>query len=175
MRIKLTAVVIPTLPQGNYADVLCPGLNLRIGTKRKTWSVYHRAGGRLRQSKLGYFPSLGLADARKAAGELVERVQAGAPPPPSEPHPSSRLSLDGLIDRYEAHRRRKGGRGTKTLDHGLRVVRNGLKGYLALPPHRSARPTFEPPATPSRPERRLWRTASRHTSLRCFAGPRPRT
>src|SRR4051794_35517849 len=80
MRMKLTAVAIPTLPHGDFADLAYPGLHLRIGAKRRTWSVFHRQGGRLKQSTLGYFPAMGLADARKAAGQLVERVQAGAPP-----------------------------------------------------------------------------------------------
>ncbi len=113
--------------------MICPGLNLRVGTTRKTWSVYHRTGGRLKQSKLGYFPAMALADARKAARELLERLAAGAPPLPPEPHPSASLTLGGLIDRYQAHRRRKGGRGTKSLAQSIRVVRNGLKDYLALP------------------------------------------
>ena len=121
------------MEEGNYTDMICPGLNLRVGTTRKTWSVYHRTGGRLKQSKLGYFPAMALADARKAARELVERLAAGAPPLPPEPHPSASLTLGGLIDRYQAHRRRKGGRGTKSLAQSIRVVRNGLKDYLALP------------------------------------------
>ena len=47
MRKKLTVAAIQSLPQGNYADAISPGLNLRIGARRKTWSVYHRLGGRL--------------------------------------------------------------------------------------------------------------------------------
>src|SRR4051812_24856486 len=133
MRKKLTVAAIATLAEGNYADTIHAGLNLRIGARRRTWSVYYRRAGKLKQSTLGHFPKMGLADARKAAAELVERVQAGAAPPPPQPHPSAALSLGELIDRYEAHRRRKGGRGLKSLPHALRIVRNNLKDYLGLP------------------------------------------
>ena len=43
------------------------------------------------------------------------------------------LTLGDLIDRYEKHRRRKGGRGMKTLDEAMRTVRRGLEDYLKLP------------------------------------------
>ena len=45
MKKKLTAVGIPTLPKGNYTDAACAGLNLRVGAKRRTWSVFYRIGG----------------------------------------------------------------------------------------------------------------------------------
>ena len=41
--------------------------------------------------------------------------------------------MGGLIDRYERHRRRKGGRGMKSLDEAMRTVRRGLADYLKLP------------------------------------------
>ncbi len=77
---------------------------------------------------------MGLADARKAASKLAERVEAGAPPEPPAPHPRAAvLTVGGLIDRYERHRRRKGGRGMKSLDEAMRTVRRGLADYLKLP------------------------------------------
>ena len=57
-------------------------------------------------------------------------------PLPSRPQPHPRaavLTLGGLIDRYERHRRRKGGKGMKSLDEAMRTVRRGLDDYLKLP------------------------------------------
>ena len=134
MKKKLTAVAVASLPPGIYTDAACAGLTLRVGVKRRTWSVFHRVGGRLTQTTIGHFPTMGLADARKAAGTLAERIEAGAPPEPPAPHPRAAvLTLGGLIDRYERHRRRKGGRGMKSLDEALRTVRRGLADYLKLP------------------------------------------
>lgn len=130
---KLTVIAIKSLPPGNYADAGYPGLNLRIGVHRRTWSVYHRVGGRQRQTRLGFFPAMGLAEARRAAAELVERVDAGGAPLPPKPHPRAALTLEQLVDRYEVHRRRKAGRGIKTLAQSMRTIRSGLEGYLTLP------------------------------------------
>jgi hypothetical protein len=34
MKKKLTALAIPTLPEGDYPDAYCPGLLLRVGANR---------------------------------------------------------------------------------------------------------------------------------------------
>jgi integrase len=131
---KLTALGIAALPQGNYSDAIYPGLNLRIGAKRRTWSVFHRLGGKLTQTTIGHYPAMGLAEARKAADGLAERVEAGVPPEPAKPHPrAAAITLGDLVDRYERHKRSKGGRGTRTIDEAMRSVRKGLQQYLALP------------------------------------------
>src|SRR5262245_6966770 len=76
---KLSAAVLPTLPQGDYTDHILPGLNLTVGVKRRTWSLRHRVGGRQRRDVLGHYPAMMLADARAAARKLAERVDAGIP------------------------------------------------------------------------------------------------
>ena len=95
MKKKLTAVTVATLPDGNYTDSAHPGLTLRVGANRRTWSVFHRLGGRLKQTTIGHFPAMGLADARKAASALAERVEAGAPPEPPLPSPARRCAYPG--------------------------------------------------------------------------------
>jgi integrase len=53
-----------------------PGLGLRIsfgGTR--TWLVRYRANGQRRRLKLGEFPAMSLADARKAAQNALHQVQ----------------------------------------------------------------------------------------------------
>jgi integrase len=132
---KLSAVAIPTLPPGEYWDAAFPGLILRVGARRRTWQFRYRAGGANHRDRLGYFPLLGLADARTKAGELVKRLDAGAPPsapPPVHPRSPDALTLGALIDRYEALRTREGTR-TKTLPIAMRTLRHGLKSYLGIP------------------------------------------
>jgi integrase len=106
---------------------------IRVGVKRRTWAYRYRLGTKNRRAKLGYFPAMGLAEARSAAARLAERVEAGAQPLPPEPHPrATAVTLGELIDRYEMLRRREGRR-VKTLTSAMRTVRAGLKPYLGLP------------------------------------------
>ena len=132
MRKLLSALAVPKLGTGEYWDPLIPGLALRVGARRRTWTLRHRVGGRHRRDILGYFPTLSLADARTAAGKLLERVEAGAAPLPPPVHPRSALTLGALIDRYEALRQREGHR-IKQLAPSMRALRVGLADYLSLP------------------------------------------
>ena len=132
MRKLLSALAVPKLGTGEYWDPLIPGLALRVGARRRTWTLRHRVGGRHRRDILGYFPTLSLADARTAAGKLLERVEAGAAPLPPPVHPRSALTLGALIDRYEALRQREGHR-IKQLARSMRSLRAGLADYLSLP------------------------------------------
>jgi hypothetical protein len=109
-------------------------LILRVGANRKTWSYRYRRGEGRQRLKLGHFPQMGLAEARKAAREASERIDSGGTPAPSAPHPrsSSVLTLGKLFDHYEALRRREGKK-IKTLDEAMRLVRRCLAPYLAVP------------------------------------------
>ena len=84
MKKKLTAVAVATLPPGNYTDAACAGLTLRVGVKRRTWSVFHRLGGRLRQTTIGHFPHDGPG--RRQEGRRRRSPSASRPAPrPSRP------------------------------------------------------------------------------------------
>ena len=90
MKKKLTAVAVATLPPGIYTDAACAGLTLRVGVKRRTWSVFHRLGGRLTQTTIGHFPAMGLADARKAAGDARRAHRGRRPARAARPSPARR-------------------------------------------------------------------------------------
>ena len=131
---KLTALALPSLPPGEYWDAIVPGLSLRVGVRRRTWQCRIRVGGRYPRVPLGHFPAVGLAEAREAARQHLERLDSGAPPSPTPPHPRSAatLTLGGLIDRYEKTRERERTR-VKTLPAAMGVLRRCLKPWLDLP------------------------------------------
>jgi hypothetical protein len=131
---KLSALAVPTLPPGEWRDAALPGLILRVGARRRTWTFRARVGGVGRRDILGHFPKMSLSAAREAGRELLNRFEHSAPIPTSIPHPrsASALTLDALLDRYEKLRLREGHR-TKTLTGAMRTLRAGLKPWLGLP------------------------------------------
>lgn len=130
---KLTAISLPNLPEGDYPDPMLPGLTFRVRKRRRIWTIRHRVGGKQRRDTIGFYPKMGMADARAAARGIAERVDAGAPIEAAPVHPrQGGLSLGQMIDQYEVYRRAKGER-IKTLDDALRTVRTNLAAYLKLP------------------------------------------
>ena len=59
-------------------DPAVPGLHLRITANNvRTWGLLYRVNGKRRRVKLGRYPSLGLADARKKAQATLRDVAPG--------------------------------------------------------------------------------------------------
>jgi integrase len=131
---KLSTVSIPHLSAGEWYDQGVAGLILRVGARRRTWYFRYHANGSYHRKPLGHHPALGLSEARDAARNLIDRAERGVPPDAPAPHPRSAaaLTLGGLIDRYEALRKREG-RKIKTLDEAMRLIRRSLASYLSLP------------------------------------------
>ena len=141
-RKKLSALAIPKLSPGDWHDIVVPGLILRVGAKRQTWTYRYSAGGKKLRLTLGYHPALGLAEARDAARKASERIDGGVMPAAPSPHPRSpdALTLGSLLDRYEAMRAREGQR-IKALPKAMRQLRLHLKPWLGLPAASSPKPT----------------------------------
>jgi len=133
-RKKLSAIAIPTLAAGTYADQIMPGLLFIVGKSRKTWAYRYRSGGKRPKLRLGYYPQLSLGDARTAARKAAERLDSGVTPAAPAPHPRSpdTLTLGGMIDRYEKLRTKEGGR-VKSLPEAMASLRRNLKPWLSLP------------------------------------------
>lgn len=68
--------------QRDISDGLVPGLILRVSSARtKTWTVRYKTGtSRTRSMKIGTYPNLSLADARKRAREVLGDVETGKDP-----------------------------------------------------------------------------------------------
>lgn len=72
---KVAAVKPPAAGRDEYPDAKVTGLRLRVGTSgRKTWIVRARAGERVINRKIGSYPPMGIAAARKAAEKVLEAI-----------------------------------------------------------------------------------------------------
>jgi integrase len=78
MRVHLTDVAVQRLQQpGTYWDETTPGFGVRIGKNRKTWIIMR---GQVRQRvRIGRYPSMSLADARKQAKKLLTEAPTRNP------------------------------------------------------------------------------------------------
>src|SRR5690349_20733552 len=76
MRLLLTdrfcARAKPQSAQSDYFDETVKGLALRVGAKRKTWTLHLTAGGKRRRLTLGQYPAMSLASARARALTIAE-------------------------------------------------------------------------------------------------------
>ena len=85
-RRRLTATTLARLaaPRAagsiDYFDIGHAALCLRVSRRVKAWCVFARHNGRLRRVLLGYFPTMGLAEARRAAEALVTAFRTGRDP-----------------------------------------------------------------------------------------------
>lgn len=74
---KVSAIKPPTTGQQEYPDLKVTGLRLRVGAGgKKAWIVRRRIGAKVLNRKLGSYPELGLAAARKAAETLLASLEA---------------------------------------------------------------------------------------------------
>ena len=85
---KLSALAVPTLPPGEWRDAALPGLILRVGARRRTWTFRARVGGVDRRDILGHFPEMSLSAAREAGRELLDRFETARQSPHQYPIPA---------------------------------------------------------------------------------------
>lgn len=72
---KVAAIKPPAAGQEEHRDTKVTGLRLRVGTSgKKSWIVRARAGQKIINKKLGSYPTMSLAAARKAAETLLDAI-----------------------------------------------------------------------------------------------------
>jgi integrase len=72
---KVAAIKPPAAGQAEHPDNKVTGLRLRVGAGgKKSWIVRRRVGAKVLNKKLGSYPEMGLAAARKAAEKLLEAL-----------------------------------------------------------------------------------------------------
>jgi integrase len=78
MRLHLTDVTVQRLQKpGTYWDETTPAFGIRVGKNRKTWIVMR---GQIRQRvRIGHYPAMSLADARKQAKKLLTETPTRNP------------------------------------------------------------------------------------------------
>jgi integrase len=78
----LSRVPYPESGRIQYSDLQQQGLVLRIGVTSKTWFCVYRVEGnrKLRRIKLGRYPAIKLADARKKAKNIIVKAENGLDP-----------------------------------------------------------------------------------------------
>jgi integrase len=90
-KLHMTDVVVSRLQRpGTYWDETTPGFGIRVGKNRKTWIVMR---GEIRQRvRIGHYPRLSLADARKEAKKLLLE----------EPTKNTAVTVRAAYDEYKA-------------------------------------------------------------------------
>lgn len=73
---KVAAIKPPAAGQEEHSDHKVTGLRLRVGAGgKKSWILRRRVGPKVINKKLGSYPGLGLADARRAAEKMIEALE----------------------------------------------------------------------------------------------------
>ncbi len=123
----------------DYNDNSVAGLTLRIGKKRRTWTLRFRdRSGKYVREPLGYYSPgspthVGIAEARRKARDTLDRIAVGVPVT-AQPvvKPADAPTLQVLCDRYEKARLASSHQ-VKTFKHSMKCIRIGLADYLDLP------------------------------------------
>ncbi len=73
---KLAAIKPPVSGQVEYPDHKVTGLRLRVGAGgKKAWTLRRRVGAKVINKKIGNYPAMGLAAARRAAEMVIEALE----------------------------------------------------------------------------------------------------
>jgi len=87
--------------QIDFPDGRVPGLSLRLfAGGRRGWYLKYRQDGRQRRYKLGDYPALGIADARKKAERMRVDVRDGADPARDRRERLGATTFGGLVEQY---------------------------------------------------------------------------
>jgi integrase len=105
----LTDIVVSRLTTpGTYFDATTPAFGIRVGKNRKTWIVM-RGTDRIR-TRIGHYPAMGLADARKEARKLLSEA------------PMERKARTTFSAAYEAYRATLTGKKPRTQRDYKRMI-----------------------------------------------------
>lgn len=92
------ASVGPFAATREFVDGACPNLRVRIGKRRKSFSVMIGSAASRRRISLGVYPTMSLAEARKRAGELSADPRAAGG---GRPRRGGRAKMGTVADLFE--------------------------------------------------------------------------
>jgi len=97
----IDSIAAPEKGQVDYFDGRTTGLGLRVSIAgRKSWFVMYRHAGRLRRYTIGTYPTLGLADAREKAKELLHEAATGNDPATTKQVNRGAPTFGGIAEQY---------------------------------------------------------------------------
>lgn len=112
-------------PGSIVRDDVVTGLHLRVSATKRSWFLHYRANGVERRPKLGDFPTLGLADARKAARDVLIAVASGRDPSAERQAERVAPTMEDLWDAWRADR----GLAKKTAAEDERIWNKNLSRF----------------------------------------------
>src|ERR1051326_7181635 len=101
MKLHFTDIAVSRLREtGEYFDTNTPAFGIRVGKHRKTWFVIR--GKKRLKTKVGFYPQMRLAEARKTAkGLLAEEVPDTAPKTFESGYDAYKAQIEGLKPRTQ--------------------------------------------------------------------------
>ncbi len=103
-----------------------PGLELRLGKRKATWTSRVSVNGTAQKVRLGYFPAFSVAAAVEAHETAAKRAKMGLDPY-SDTQRRADLLVADLVDRWEAQSPQK------SAEHRATLVRRNFKPLLSIP------------------------------------------
>jgi len=89
---------VPAVGQVEYFDAGYPALALRVTANGvRSWAYFGRVHGKLKRATLGRYPGMTLAEARRKAGEVADRMRQGV-----DPAAAKRAEREAVRDYFEA-------------------------------------------------------------------------
>lgn len=123
---KLTDTFAKNAPTKNHWDSEIKGFGLFVGKRAKTWVFQRDIGGKTKRVRIGPYPTIPAADARRTANELAFQFARGAGKKAMQRVPTLRAALDAYLERAKLR-----------SQHNKRSVRaqveNHLSDWLDLP------------------------------------------
>lgn len=117
---------------GEYSDAIACYLKVRVSAKgRKTFSVVRKLNGKVVRSRIGNYPDVTLAEARRQADEiftartLIQETESIPAPPLSEPN----ATLATFLNDYIADMRQRGLKSASQVENALVT---GRYAFLSL-------------------------------------------
>ena len=104
----IKSIKLTTKGQVDYVDKTPPlasvhgYLGFKVGKQKKTWYIRYRFDNKRRSMKLGYYPALSLADARKAAIKELTDVSMGIDPQAKKEEYNNAPTMTDLWKEYQA-------------------------------------------------------------------------
>lgn len=86
--------------RAEYRDQNTPGLWLRVGESTCTWFLLYKARGKTQRVKIGTYPAVSLADARKEAVRLRSEIYSGGNPAEERRKAKEKPTFQEVTDEY---------------------------------------------------------------------------